>query len=48
MDRIATGPPKDRRDLFSETASRLDMNKSMLLSYCKYLMRYTNLIIFLQ
>jgi hypothetical protein len=30
MDRIATGPPKDRRDLFSETASRLGMNPAIV------------------
>jgi len=30
MDRIATGPPKDRRDLFSETASLLGMNPAIV------------------
>jgi hypothetical protein len=30
MDRIATGPAADRRDLFSETASRLGMNPAIV------------------
>jgi hypothetical protein len=30
MDRIATGPATDRRDLFSETASRLGMNPAIV------------------
>jgi hypothetical protein len=30
MDRIATGPPTDRRDLFSETASQLGMNPAIV------------------
>jgi hypothetical protein len=30
MDRIVTGPAKDRRDLFSESASRLGMNPAIV------------------
>jgi hypothetical protein len=30
VDRIARGPATDRRDLFSETASRLGMNSAII------------------
>jgi predicted nucleotidyltransferase component of viral defense system len=30
MDRIATEPAADRRDLFSETANRLEMNPAIV------------------